>query len=72
MPVGDGRPRLRRGRTGVERIRPRGAAARKFHEDVGMDGRSDWHRMALHDPRGKKRSPEAASRPTRGTERGGE
>ena len=65
----------RRGRDGwkqrLSRIKSRRLSAR-IHGKVGMDGMSDWHRMALRDPRGKKRSPETASRPKRGTERGGE
>ena len=65
----------RRGRDGwkqrLSRIKSRRLSAR-IHGEVGMDGMIDWHRMALRDPRGKKRSPETASRLKRGTERGGE
>ena len=92
----DGRQRLRRGRTGIGRIRPRGAVAGRFHGEVGMDGSSDsagsnragsprgfmgrsgWMEKATgpewccatHEP--IQRSAETASRPKRGTERGGE
>ena len=34
------------------RIKSRRLSAR-IHGKVGMDGMSDWHRMALRDPRGK-------------------
>ena len=65
----------RRGRDGwkqrLSRIKSRRLSAR-IHGEVGMGGMSDWHRMALRDPRGKNRSPETASRLKRGTERGGE
>ena len=46
----------RRGRDGwkqrLSRIKSRRLSAR-IHGKVGMDGMSDWHRMALRDPRGK-------------------
>ena len=46
MPVGDGRPRLRRGRTGIGRIRPRGAVAGRFHGEVGMEAATQQDQIA--------------------------